>query len=222
MNVVIKNKKILLLPLLILTLLCDFSYAQSKNAKEKAQVKRIMYDNDTLYYMRTPNVLITGRRRPKVTGNDARLGLAVYVTYGVAKDARKEFETMNKGLLLIGDNKKARRQYVKAVEEGIVERYTPTLNQISMYQGKVLLKLIDRELGNTSFQAVKELKGGFSAVFWQGVARIFGANLKTQMSASREDQLINFYAQLYDQGVLYQYLKERTTALEPQKSKGRR
>ncbi|MEG2121464.1 MAG: DUF4294 domain-containing protein, partial [Rikenellaceae bacterium] len=143
-------------------------------------------------------------------------------TYGVAKDARVEFEKMNKGILLIGDNRKAKRQYIKAVEEGIVSRYTPTLNRISLYQGKVLLKLIDRELGNTSFQAVKELKGGFSAVFWQGVARIFGANLKSQMSASREDRLINFYAQLYDQGVLYQYLRDRTTAFTPQKQTRKR
>lgn len=213
----IKNKKIVVLLLLIISFSYDFSYSQSKNVKERAQVEQIVKNNDTLYYMRTPNALITGTRKPKITGNDARLGLAVYVTYGVAKDARKEFDAMNKGLELIGDDKKARKKYIKSVEESIIERYTPTLNRISMYQGRVLLKLIDRELGNTSYQAVKDLKGGFSAFFWQGVARIFGANLKTEMSQSREDQLIDFYAKLYDQGVLYQYLRDRTTALEPQK-----
>ncbi|MEG1794231.1 MAG: DUF4294 domain-containing protein [Rikenellaceae bacterium] len=219
---VIKNKKLYIILILIFTIYSDLSYSQIRNVNQNDIERPIINGKDTIYYIHIPNVLIIGRRRPKVTGDDARLGLAVYVTYGVAKDARVEFEKMNKGILLIGDNRKAKRQYIKAVEEGIVSRYTPTLNRISLYQGKVLLKLIDRELGNTSFQAVKELKGGFSAVFWQGVARIFGANLKSQMSASREDRLINFYAQLYDQGVLYQYLRDRTTAFTPQKQTRKR
>ena len=174
---------------------------------------------DTQYTIVTPPALITGSKRPKITGNDARLGLAVYVTYGIAKQARYELETLNAELDKMGHDKATKRQYIKDLERRLIEQYTPVLNEMSMYQVKVLLKLIDRETGNSSYELVREVKGGFSAMLWQGVAKIFGANLKTKFSDSHDDKMIAFYCDLYDEGLLYDFLIKRTTAFDRSSSK---
>ena len=71
-----------------------------------------------------------------------------------------------------------------------------------MYQGMVLLKLIDRETGRTSFRLVQELRGKFAAFFWQGIARLFGANLKLEYDKEGEDALIEYLIGLYEAGEL--------------------
>ena len=60
-----------------------------------------------------------------------------------------------------------------------------------MTQGRILIKLIDRETNKTSYEVVKELRGSFQAAFWQAIARIFGSNLKTEFDAEGEDKMLN-------------------------------
>ena len=69
-------------------------------------------------------------------------------------------------------------------------------------QGKLLIKLIDRETEHTSYDLVKELRGGFRAFFWQSVARLFGANLKDTYDKDGEDQIVEELIQLYEAGLL--------------------
>ncbi|NLI87857.1 MAG: DUF4294 domain-containing protein, partial [Bacteroidales bacterium] len=76
------------------------------------------------------------------------------------------------------------------------------LRKFTVSQGKMLMKLIDRETGATSYDLVKELKGGFSATFWQGVARLFGSNLKVKFDPEGEDKLLNELIGLYEKGLL--------------------
>ncbi|MBE9488147.1 MAG: DUF4294 domain-containing protein [Bacteroidetes bacterium] len=175
--------------------------------------------NDTLYYMRTPNVVIFGKKKPLITGNDARLGLAVYVTYGLAKSAREELEGLSGVIESFGDDKKAKKKYIKNLEKKILKKYSPVIKRMSVYQGRVLLKLIDMEMGNSSYYYVKEFRGGFSAFFWQGVASFFGTNLKSKLEKNHDDEMIVYYTKLYDQGILYQFLAKRTTAFKSKKSR---
>lgn len=69
-------------------------------------------------------------------------------------------------------------------------------------QGKLLIKLIDRETGHTSYALVKELRNGFSAFLWQNVGRIFGMNLKDTYDATGDDQFIEMLIRLYEAGYL--------------------
>ncbi len=69
-------------------------------------------------------------------------------------------------------------------------------------QGKILLKLIDRETEYTSYEIVREFRGGFVAGFWQGVAKIFGANLKTEYDREGDDKMLEQIVLLYEAGLL--------------------
>jgi len=88
------------------------------------------------------------------------------------------------------ESEKARKQYVKNVEKEIKEEFKDDIKKLTITQGRLLLKLIDRETGNTSYTLLDELKGSFTAVFWQTIARIFGHNLKAEYEPHGRDYLI--------------------------------
>lgn len=73
---------------------------------------------------------------------------------------------------------------------------------MTLSQGKLLIKLIDRETDQTSYELVKELRGGFRAVFWQSIARLFGANLKDTYDKEGEDMMVEELIRLYEAGLL--------------------
>lgn len=88
------------------------------------------------------------------------------------------------------DDPKKRRKYIKQAEKELFEEYGPQLKKLSLSEGRILIKLIDRETGNTSYELIRDLKGGLTAFFWQGVARIFGNDLKEEYDPVTEDLLI--------------------------------
>jgi len=67
-------------------------------------------------------------------------------------------------------------------------------------QGKILIKLVDRETGNSSYELVKELRGAFSAFFYQAFARIFGFNLKIKYDPEGEDREIETIVKMIETG----------------------
>ena len=71
-----------------------------------------------------------------------------------------------------------------------MDRFEKEVRKLTVSQGIILVKLIDRETGRTSYQVIKELKGNVTAFFWQGIARIFGNNLKTEYDPEGEDRVI--------------------------------
>jgi len=94
--------------------------------------------------------------------------------------------------------KREREKYVDQAEKEIREEFEKQLMKLTVSQGKMLIKLIDRETGKTSYELVKELKGSFSAGFWQAVARVFGSNLKTEFDADGEDKILDELVTLYE------------------------
>ena len=76
---------------------------------------------------------------------------------------------------------------------------------MTISQGKLLLKLIDREIGQSSYQLIKEYKGGFNAVFWQGIARLFGSDLRKPYDKFGEDRITEDLVQMYNNGT-FDYL----------------
>lgn len=148
----------------------------------------------------TVPIYTTDRRGRRSLAKYERLVNAVRVTYPIAQDAKSRLVVMEAELDKI-TSKKGQKEYVKGVEKQLKAEYTPVLKKMSMYQGVVLLKLIDRQTGDTSYELVKELRGSFSAFFWQGVARLFGANLKTEYNSS-DDAILEGIIQLYEEGLL--------------------
>ncbi|MBN1251926.1 MAG: DUF4294 domain-containing protein [Bacteroidales bacterium] len=86
--------------------------------------------------------------------------------------------------------KKEQDKYIKLKEKELKQQFEGQLRKLTFTQGKILIKLIDRETGYTTYEIVKELKGSINAFFWQSVARIFGSNLKMEYDAKGDDRMI--------------------------------
>ncbi len=71
---------------------------------------------------------------------------------------------------------------------------------MTITQGGLLLKLIDREIGQSSYQIIREYRGGFNAIFWQGVAKIFGSDLKRPYDKFGEDKITEDLIIMYQNG----------------------
>ncbi|HNX54983.1 MAG TPA: DUF4294 domain-containing protein [Prolixibacteraceae bacterium] len=95
-----------------------------------------------------------------------------------------------------------KRQYIRKAEEELMKKYGPTFKKMSINDGRVLIKLIDRETHRASYEIIQELKGSVPAVFWQGVARIFGNNLKTKYDPYGEDRQIELIIQYIELGII--------------------
>ncbi|MBQ1990369.1 MAG: DUF4294 domain-containing protein [Rikenellaceae bacterium] len=140
-------------------------------------------------------------RRPADLRKYQRMVIAVKKTYPIAKIARQRMAEMEEKLLTL-PTRKAQKAYTRQVEQQIKEEYTPVLKKMTRSQGAVLLKLIARETEYSSYEIVREFRGGFTAGFWQGVAKIFGANLKTEYDREDEDRMLEQIVTLYEAGLL--------------------
>ncbi len=116
-----------------------------------------------------------------------RLRNAVYVTFPYAKAASKVMNEINAKLVGVTD-KKERKRIIKAREKELRKEFADRLTNLSIYQGKVLMKLIYRETGNNCYEIIQEYKGGFTAAFYQTVAVIVGTNLKQNYDANGADK----------------------------------
>lgn len=101
-------------------------------------------------------------------------------------------------------DKKKREAHLKRLESEIFEQYKPVMKTMTKNQGKTLLKLINRETDQSSFNIVKAFLGSFRAGFWQTFGRFFGMNLKAGFhpDKNREDAIIDRVATLIEQGAL--------------------
>jgi hypothetical protein len=95
-----------------------------------------------------------------------------------------------------------RHRIMKQVESELKSQYGDELSNLTVTQGRILLKLIDRETGDTSYELVKELRGSFSAFFWQSLAKLFGSDLKAQYDIEGDDRKIEDIILAIQQGKL--------------------
>lgn len=107
-----------------------------------------------------------------------RLRNAVYVTYPYARIAAGVLKDVDAHMNSF-PNKRAQKEYLRSKEAELKQQFGPKLEDLSVYQGKVLIKLIYRETGTDCYDIIRQLRGGFSARVWQTVAFVFGSNLKT-------------------------------------------
>jgi len=123
-----------------------------------------------------------------------RLRNAVYVTYPYAIEASKVMNQINAQLQGITDKSK-RKAIIKSREKELKTKFADKLTQLSVYQGKVLMKLIYRQTGNNCYEIIQEYKGSFNASFWQTIALIFGSNLRQNYDPNGKDQAMESIVQ---------------------------
>ena len=131
----------------------------------------------------------------------ARMIRIVKKVYPLAKQARIEMEQMERELLAVKD-KKEQEKLAKQLQKRLIKQYTPVILKMTISEGKILLKLIDRETEYTAFQIIKEFRGGFVAGFWQMFAKMFGNNLKLEYEPANRDKTLEQIVTYYEMGWL--------------------
>ncbi|MEO7533771.1 MAG: DUF4294 domain-containing protein [Ferruginibacter sp.] len=145
-------------------------------------VPAIWYRNEIVNYKEEPMVWVS-KLSPdelaKFIEEWTRLRNAVYVTYPYARIAGNTINEIN-GKLSSSSTTKDRKALVKAREKELKQQFSDPLSNLSVYQGKILMKLINRQTGNNCYDIIKEYKGGINARFYQTVAWFVGGNLKQE------------------------------------------
>ncbi len=161
--------------------------AQSIGAKDTIITGAMIYEGDTLEAKVLSGVYIyttfSRSRSPQWT----RLRNAVYVTYPYAKRGSWVFNDVEAHIKGKSDQDEIHK-YISSREKELKKEFAQPLMNLSVYQGRILMKLIKRETGDNVYEILKEFKGGFSASFWQTVAFVFGSNLKQPYDAKGDDK----------------------------------
>jgi hypothetical protein len=186
---IIRNYTATVISLLIILILSSFSHvnAQSKYGQHDTIVTTaVVYQGDTIEAKILAGVYVW-KRTLTAKQRWTRLRNAVYVTYPYAKRAGVVFNDIEKHIAKNPD-KLFISKYINSREKELKKEFTEPLTNLSVYQGKVLMKLINRETkGTNCYDILRELKGGFSARFWQTVAFFFGSDLKQPYDALGQD-----------------------------------
>lgn len=162
-------------------------------AKEGTPVAYRVENGDTVYYVRLRELVVRAPRKFKSKAEERQFWKLVYnvkKTYPYAKLAGKKLQELNEHYLQL-DTEKERKAYSKKVEDELKAEFEGELRNLTITQGRILLRLVDRETGHTTYEILKDFRGSLSAVFWQTIARVFGSNLKTRYNPSLgEDKTI--------------------------------
>lgn len=161
------------------------SKAQHANLPKYGQndtvlVSAIYYDSTWMPYSEMEMVYIANvppEKLAKILEAYNRLRNAVYVTYPYARTAGAVINDVNAHLAGVTSNSE-RKKYIKSREGELKKQFSDPLSNLSVYQGKVLMKLINRETGNNCYELIKDYRGGLNARMYQTVAFFFGSSLK--------------------------------------------
>ncbi|MDR1680113.1 MAG: DUF4294 domain-containing protein [Prevotellaceae bacterium] len=122
-------------------------------------------------------------------------------TLPLARIVSRTLNQANSDLEKIPD-KKERKKYLKNLEKEVKQKYEQQVRDLTFGQGKILIKLIDRETNMTSYELIKLYRGPIAAAFWQGIARLFGANLKDEYDGTDKDKIVERVIILVENGQL--------------------
>lgn len=140
----------------------------------------IYYQNEWMPYKELEMAWVSNlsdKKLAKVIAEWTRLRNAVYVTYPYARTAGRLMNDINAHLTTVKD-KKEKREYIKTREKELKAQFADPLSDLSIYQGKILMKLINRQTSNECYDIVKNYRGGLTARLYQTVAFFFGTSLK--------------------------------------------
>jgi pyruvate dehydrogenase complex dehydrogenase (E1) component len=164
----------------------------------------VVNEGDTIYMTSIDEAVIQPRKRSAAARDLRQYRRLIYnvkKVYPYAKLAGQKFGEVTAHLQTLNTGKE-QREYIRQLEKDLLHQYEEDLKDLTITQGRILIKLIDRETNQTSYEIVKELRGSFQAAFWQAIARIFGSNLKTEFDADGEDKVLNEIMIMIENGQL--------------------
>ena len=164
----------------------------------------VILDKDTISNIKLPTFYVVSARKFKNKKQEiryTRLVRYVVKVYPYAKLAGQKLQEYD-SLLKAAPNEKARKKMMKQAELELRGEYEGKLRDLTIMQGKILVKLIDRETNHSSYELLKELRGAVNAILWQSVGRLFGYNLKVKYDPKGEDRQIEQIVRLIEVGAL--------------------
>lgn len=182
-------------------LLASITSAQETDTKI---VKAIIIDGDTIPDITLDEIEVLLLKYPKTKRGRRKLSKYVKNVKHVlpyAKLAGRKLIEYDK-ILLAAKSDKERRKIMKQAEKELTEEFTDDIKDMTFSQGLILIKLIDRETGETSYNLVQELRGKFTAFFYQAFARLWGFNLKVDYDPEGEDRQLETIVRLIEMGRL--------------------
>ena len=155
------------------------------------KVGKVLHEGDSIQYMEMNNVYVYPQltfKNKKQAESYMRLVTNVKKVLPIAKEARQMLIETTELLDMLPDEK-AKNAHIKRVEEDIFRTYKPKMKKLTYSQGKLLIKLIDRECHSSSYDMIKAFMGPIRAGFWQVFAWGFGASLKKEYDPTGTDRL---------------------------------
>ena len=199
-GIVRKMKKISRLLILLPFILAVFTSFAQDTLKGK-MLPYIIEKEDTIFVVNLNLVKIEAAGPDYLKNLQAyyRLRFNVIKVYPYARLAAVKLNEMNSKMAEMKTDRE-KRKYRKSVEEQVRKDFEEQIKKLSINQGNVFIKLIDRETGHSSYELVKELKGSFNAFFAQGLAKVFGDDLKDKYDPYGEDSTIETIVQQIERG----------------------
>ncbi len=168
------------------------------------KVGKVMHEGDSIQYMEMNNIYVY----PMLTFKDKkqaksymRLVTNVKKVLPIAKEARQMLIETTEFLDMLPDEK-SKEEHIKRVEDDIFRTYKPKMKKLTYSQGKLLIKLIDRECHSSSYDMIKAFMGPIRAGFWQVFAWGFGASLKKEYDPHGVDRLTERVVLMVEAGQL--------------------
>lgn len=173
-------------------------------------------DGDTIPMVTLNTALVSSMRKSRSKRYERRwskLHNNIVKTYPYAKVAGDLIAEYNRNLLEL-ETEAERKAYMDRCEEDLKAEFEGDIRKMTISQGRVLIKLIDRETGATSYELIRDLKSGFTAFMWQGVAKLFGTDLKENYDpkTKEEDLMIEDIVLQIESGLIPVQRREVKTA----------
>lgn len=186
-------KRLAILLLAILTCIPGFCLLPDGDTDKQERVRvalATIIDGDTVPTFEMMEVTIYGRREYPTARKQRKydkLTRNVVKMYPIALEVKAILVETYLYLQTLPDDK-AREEHLEKVEKGVWDQYLPVMKRCTLAQGKILIKLIDRECNQTSYDLIKAFIGGFKAKFYQTFAALFGASLKKEYDPEHDDE----------------------------------
>jgi len=187
-------------------------------------IQKVVHEGDTMGYVALGEAAVA-EYNPNFAYRKSRSYLRtqrrVLKVYPYARTAGQLMEGYDRELAKI-KGKKKRKEYLEEAENALKKKFEGEIRNMTVTEGFILIKLIDRETGDSSYELVKELKGSFNAFMWQSLARLFGHNLKNEYEPENADWMIEDIVLRIERGDLQVSKKDGSVHAAKSKKKKRR
>lgn len=172
-----------------LTILCKVSFSQNFEKSDSSMIlRKVIMDGDTFYLYSFNQFILKEFNSKKDRDAYIKLVRNVKKVMPYAKLAAFRLQMMDDNLNQL-PSKRSKKKYIKATEDAIKDEFIGQLKKLTISQGKLLIKLIHRETGNTTYEILKQYRGSASTMFYGIWARMYNANIDTKYDPIKDYQI---------------------------------